>query len=245
MLDKKAGIITQARMTSTRLPGKILKEVKGKSILEYQVDRLKWSGIPMYIATTTNLTDDIIADFAKDHNVVFSRGSEDNVLSRYYQCAKENELDVVIRVTSDCPLIDGYQVKEGLEAYLKMNDENLYLSNSIERTYPRGFDYEIFSFGLLEDAYKNADRVPELEHVTPYIRSNRSGKVNVYNISNTENYGSLRITLDTPEDFELISRLIDDYHAEKIGYKEITEILINHPELVAINAHVEQKKVDA
>ena len=241
--DKKVGIISQARMTSTRLPGKILKEVKGKSMLEYQIDRLKWSSIEMYIATTTNKTDDIVAEFARDNHIVFSRGSEDNVLSRYYQCAKENELDVVIRVTSDCPLIDGYQVKEGLDTYLKMNDENLYLSNSIERTYPRGFDYEIFSFGLLEDAYKNANKGPELEHVTPYIRENRSGKVHVHNISNTENYGSLRITLDTPEDFELISRLIEEYDAEKLGYKEITEILIHHPELVAINAHVEQKKV--
>src|SRR6185312_1097450 len=107
----------------------------------------------------------------------------------------------------------------------------------------RGFDYEIFSFKLLEDAFHHADRESELEHVTPYIRSNRSGKVNVYNISNTKNYGGLRITLDTPEDFELISRLIEEYDAEKLGDKEITEILISHPELVAINAHVEQKKV--
>jgi len=241
--DKKAGIITQARMTSTRLPGKILKEVEGKSMLEYHINRLRWSDIPIYIATTTNQTDDLIVEFAKSHGVAFSRGSEENVLTRYYECARQNELDIVIRVTSDCPLIDGYQIRQGLNKYLEMSDENLYISNGIERTYPRGFDFEIFSFRLLEDAYMHADTVPELEHVTPYIRSNRSGKVNLYNIANVVNHGGLRITLDTPEDFELISKLIEDFDADKLGYEKITEILMSHPELVRINAHVEQKKV--
>ena len=230
-------------MTSTRLPGKILIKVKGKSMLEYHISRLNWSQIPVYIATTTNDTDNIIVDFAESNNILYSRGSEDNVLSRYYNCAIENQLDIIIRVTSDCPLIDGYQVREGLDTYLKMNDENLYLSNSIDRTFARGFDFEIFSFKLLEEAYKNADKDSELEHVTPYIRTNRSGNVNLYNISNTENTGKLRITLDTVEDLELISKLIEDYNADKYGYNEITQILVDHPELVSINAHVEQKKI--
>ncbi len=240
--NKKTGIITQARMTSTRLPGKILMQAKGKSMLEYHVERLSWSGLPVYIATTTNQTDDVVVEFARKHGIMFCRGSEENVLGRYYECAKKNELDVIIRVTSDCPLIDGNIIKQGLDKYLEIDDGNLYLSNSIERTFPRGLDYEIFSFGLLEDAFNNADKEQELEHVTPYIRANRSGNVTLLNIVNNENYGNFRITLDTVEDYELIRKLIEEYDADKMGFKEVTDILIKHPELAEINSHVEQKK---
>src|ERR1017187_8832445 len=104
---KRIGIISQARMTSTRLPGKILLEAKGKPMLSYHIDRLKRSGLPIYIATTINKTDEPVVQFAKTHTIPFYRGSEDHVLSRYYECALENKLDVIIRVTSDCPLIDG------------------------------------------------------------------------------------------------------------------------------------------
>src|SRR6185437_2526684 len=206
--QKKTGIITQARMTSTRLPGKILMKAKGKSMLEYHLERLAWSNLPVYIATTTNQTDDVVVEFATKHGIMFSRGSEENVLSRYYECAKKNELDIIIRVTSDCPLIDGNLLGIGYNKYIEIDDAHLYLSNSIERTFPRGLDYEIFSFDLLEDAYYNADEEPELEHVTPYIRNNRSGNVTLLNIANEKDYSNFRITLDTPEDFELIRKLI-------------------------------------
>lgn len=237
------GIITQARMTSTRLPGKVLQEINGCSLLDYHIDRLKRTGFETIIATTTNETDDPIIEFCEKNNLKSSRGSEDNVLSRYYNAAVENKLDIVIRVTSDCPLIDPHLIRNSVEKYLRFNNENMYVSNVIDRTFARGFDFEIFSFSLLEEAYKNATSVRDLEHVTPYIRDNHSGLVEFYDIKQTVDNSHLRITVDTSEDFELIEKLITGYKAQDLPYTEIEEILLSQPDLVAINQHIEQKKV--
>jgi spore coat polysaccharide biosynthesis protein SpsF len=241
-MENKIGIITQARMTSTRLPGKILMEVGQKPLLKYHCERLIQNGLSVYLATTENKTDDKVVEFAKAEHIPFSRGSESDVLSRFYKCALQNELNVIVRVTSDCPLIDGALVKQGIDKYIEMNDKNLYLSNALERTYPRGFDFEIFSMELLLEAYKNAVLEIDKEHVTPYINRNRSGKVNFYHFRQKEDKSAYRITVDTPEDFELIKKLIEEHGADKMDYKQITEILDKHPELVLINAHIEQKK---
>ena len=242
MTAKKTGIITQARMTSTRLPGKILLEAKGIPLLDYHINRLKLSGLPIYIATTTNATDEPVVDFAVERNIPFYRGSEDHVLSRFYECAVENDLEVIIRVTSDCPLIDGNLIRVAVDQYLNLNNPELYISNTLERTFPRGFDFEVFSFERLEEAYKNAVLEYDKEHVTPYIHQNRSGKVKLVNIPNATNEGRYRITLDTTQDYELIKALIEDYDAHLLDYKQITNILASHPELVKINANVEQKQ---
>ncbi|MFD1629059.1 cytidylyltransferase domain-containing protein [Pseudopedobacter beijingensis] len=237
------GIITQARMTSSRLPGKILKEVKGKSLLTYHIERLKHSGFPVIVATTTNETDNPVIDFCINKGIPYSRGSEENVLSRFYNAAVENNLDIIVRVTSDCPLIDPHLIRNSMEKYLKFNNENLYVSNVIDRTFARGFDFEIFSFRLLEDAYKNATESADLEHVTPYIRKNIKGDTEFYDIKQSKNHNDLRITVDTAEDFQLIQELIVTFDADLLPYNGIEEILLQHPELIAINAHIEQKKV--
>ncbi|MCE9538855.1 MAG: glycosyltransferase family protein [Bacteroidetes bacterium] len=230
-------------MTSTRLPGKIFKKVKGKTLLQYHIERLKETGLDIAIATTTNTTDDCVVDFAQKINVKSYRGSEENVLSRYYETAKMYGFEIIIRVTSDCPLIDPHLIRNSVEKYLKLNNPNLYLSIGIERTFARGFDLEIFSFKLLEEAFLNATDDSDLEHVTPYIWKNRSGKVEFYSIKQTADNGGLRITVDTEEDFELIKTLIEKFNADKLPYNEIEKVLNQHPELVAINAHIEQKKV--
>jgi spore coat polysaccharide biosynthesis protein SpsF len=237
------GIITQARMTSTRLPGKIFKEVKGKSLLQYHTDRLKQTGFDVVIATTTNKTDDCVIEFADAQKIKSHRGSEDNVLSRYYEAAVKYKLDVIVRVTSDCPLIDPHLIRNSMEKYLKFNNQNLYMCNGVERTFARGFDFEIFSFQLLEEAFRNATEEMDLEHVTPYIWKNRSGNVEFYHVKQEANNSGLRITVDTADDFELIRTLIEQYNAEQLTYVEIEKILLQHPELVAMNAHIEQKKV--
>lgn len=230
-------------MTSTRLPGKVLQKINDRSLLDYHIDRLKRTGFQIIIATTTNKTDDPIIEFCEENNVKSSRGSEDNVLSRYYDAAVENKLDIVIRVTSDCPLIDPHLIRNSVEKYLRFNNENMYISNVIDRTFARGFDFEIFSFSLLEEAFKNADSISDLEHVTPYIRCNHSGLVEFYDIKQPIDNSHLRITVDTSEDFELIKKLISSHKAQELPYNEIEEILLAHPELVAINQHIEQKKV--
>lgn len=237
------GIITQARMTSTRLPGKVLQEIDGRSLLDYHITRLLKTGFHVIVATTSNETDDPIVDFCEKNKINFYRGSEDNVLSRYYEAAKKYELDFVIRVTSDCPLIDPHLIRNSVEKYLRFNNENMYVSNVIDRTFARGFDFEIFSFSLLEEAFKNATLSRDLEHVTPYIRDNHSGLVDFYDIKQSVNNSHLRITVDTEDDFKLIKTLISAYKAQDLPYTDIEEILLAHPNLVAINQHIEQKKI--
>ena len=239
----KIGIITQARMTSTRLPGKVMKLIAGKPVLKHHIERLLQTDFPVFIATTVNETDNPIIDFCLENNVPFNRGDEQNVLSRFYFCAQENNLDVVVRVTSDCPLIAPELLKNGIETYLKTRDPYLYLSNALVRTFPRGLDFEIFSFSLLERAFKEATRPEDQEHVTPYIHQNRTGDINFFHFKNPENKSNYRITLDTPEDFELLRILIEDYNADKLSGSDIINLLDAHPELVAINAEVEQKKL--
>ncbi len=237
------GIITQARMTSTRLPGKIFKEINTKPLLQYHIERLQKTGFDITIATTTNRTDDCIAKFAKANQIHFHRGSENNVLSRYHETALKFKYDIIIRVTSDCPLIDPHLIRNSIEKYLKLNNTKLYMSNGIERTFARGFDFEIFSFHLLDEAFKNATSESDLEHVTPYIWNNRSGAVEFYHVKQLENNSGLRITVDTSDDFELIKTLIEKYNAHTLSYNEIETILNSHPELIRINSHIEQKKV--
>ncbi len=237
------GIITQARMTSTRLPGKIFKEINHKKLLQYHIDRLQQTGFDIAIATTINATDDCVYEFAEKQNIKVHRGSENNVLSRFHETATKFKFDIIVRVTSDCPLIDGDLIHSNIEKYLQFNNPNLYMSNGVDRTYARGFDMEIFGFQLLNEAFQKATDEKDLEHVTPYIWKNRSGKVEFYSIKQVVNNSRFRITVDTVEDFELIKVLIEDYHADRLPYNEIEKILNQHPELVAMNAHIEQKKV--
>ena len=126
---------------------------------------------------------------------------------------------------------------------LLIDNNNLYISNGVERTFARGFDFEIFSFQLLEEAFHNATDEADLEHVTPYIWKNRSGKVDFYHVKQNTNNSNLRITVDTEDDFTLIKTLIENYNADQLSYNEIENILLQHPELIAMNAHIEQKKV--
>ena len=239
---KAPGIISQARMTSTRLPGKVLIPVNGIPVLKYHTERLRQSGLPVFLATTVNATDDVIAEFGIMEKILVHRGSENNVLSRYYEAAGEFGLDVIVRVTSDCPLIDGSVIKQAVDEYLSLNDPYMYLSNVTTRTFPRGFDFEVFSFEALKEAYEHAITPAQKEHVTPYIRENVAGNITTRDITLTLDHSDLRITLDTPEDLQLISILIEKYKAHTLDHQEIIRILREHPELAKINAHVEQKK---
>lgn len=241
--DRKIGIITQARTTSTRLPNKVLLEIKGKTILQYHLDRLKKSGFPFFVATTVNETDNAIAEFCEFNKIPYYRGSEQDVLSRYYESAVKFKLDIVVRVTSDCPLIDGELIKEGIKEYISQPGEN-YVSNCIERTYPRGFDFEIFSFKSLEEAFKNGSSDSEREHVTPYIRDvHKNTGINLVHLKRAQDASGFRITLDEADDLILIKKLIEDFDADKKSGDEIINILSENKKLNALNSHVEQKKI--
>ena len=236
-------IITQARVNSSRLPNKIFLEANSKPFIGYHLQRIAKIDASIIVATTNNGSEQPILDFCAANDVQSFRGSETNVLERFYDCATQAKADVIIRVTSDCPLIDGDIIAKGLKQYQSLNDKNVYYSNVINRTYPRGMDYEIFSFKLLEDAFKNATTDSDKEHVTPYIWNNRSGTVKIVDDTKEPDHSNFRITLDTVEDFQLLKTLIENHNAHELSCAQIENILESHQDLTALNAAVEQKKV--
>ena len=169
----KIGAIIQARMGSTRLPGKVMMTLKNKTVLEHVIERVRQSNWidEIIIATTTDKKDNDIEKEALKCGVKVFRGSEDDVLSRYYYAAKEYGLDIIVRITSDCPLIDSKVLDEVIQFYVDKNYD--VVSNAgadlSKRTYPRGLDTEVFSFKVLENAFTNAKEPYQREHVTPYI----------------------------------------------------------------------------
>lgn len=235
-------IITQARINSSRLPNKIFLEADDKPFLLHHIERIEKTGLPIIVATTNDGSETPIVDFCESRGVKYYRGDENDVLKRYYEAAKQFNVTTIIRITSDCPLIDPGIILKGLAAY-QMQPANTYYSNALKRTYPRGMDYEIFSFDLLKEAFENATEPPEREHVTPFIWKNRSGNVNIVNDVQADDSSTYRITLDTKEDQELITKLIGEYNADKLDCAGIVEILRNNPGLAEINKLIEQKKI--
>lgn len=239
----KTVIIVQARMNSSRLPGKVLKEVLGKPLLGYQIERLRRVRLAddVIVATTTGRTDQAIVDFCRQHGVSFYRGSEQDVLSRYFEAACGHEADTVVRVTSDCPLIDPKVIDQVIQAH--RNSENVdYTSNILERTYPRGMDCEVFSFSALEQAHREAKEQPEREHVTPFIYR-RPERFWMHSVQYREDCSRHRWTVDTPEDYELIRCMLESLAAKMPDFtlEDCLELIDRNPDWENINCHVEQK----
>lgn len=242
----KVGVIIQARMGSTRLSGKVMKEIQGKTVLEHVIERVSQTEIinEIIIATTIDERDDIIAKEALNLGVKVYRGSEEDVLSRYYYAANEYSIDVIIRITSDCPLVDPQIIDQLVRSYIG-NDYDFVTnagSDLTQRTYPRGLDIEVFSFEWLEKAFHHANKQYQREHVTPYIYEFNE-KILYY--KNGINYSSHRWTLDTKEDFELITAIYDRLYKGKhdFYFMDIINLFNNEPNLFNINAHIEQKKL--
>lgn len=236
--------IVQARMGSSRLPGKVLKTVEDKALLKYQMDNLRRSKQidKIVIATTINKKDDEIVSFCELNDYMYYRGSELDVLSRYFNTWKYFYGDIIVRLTSDCPLIDVNVVDDIIQFY-KENEFD-YVSNTIKRTYPRGLDVEIFSNKSLEKAFSEAILERDREHVTPYMYTNpQLFKTGVY--KGDIDYSRHRWTVDTEEDFELISNLIMELNKRKIecNLNNLIQILNDNSEWAQINAHVEQKEL--
>lgn len=242
----KTVAIIQARMGSERLPGKVMLDLCGKTVLDHVITRVRQANEidEIVIATTTDERDDVIETEAKRLETKCFRGSEDDVLSRYYYAAQENTADIVVRITSDCPLIDWNIIDEVIKAHKSGNYEIVTNAglNAEERTFPRGLDIEVFSFEVLEKAHHRATEQYQREHVTPYIYES-SDKTFYY--KNKINYSQYRWTLDTAEDWELISSIYRHlYHGvHDFGLDEIIELMEKEPNLQKINAHIEQKKI--
>ncbi|UCD55373.1 MAG: glycosyltransferase family protein [Candidatus Omnitrophota bacterium] len=245
----KIGAIVQARYSSTRLPGKILKELpsgSGITVLDQVIRRLKRSKKINEIIVSTSLekSADRILAVAKREGVGYFRGSKENVLSRYYLSAKRNNLDLIVRICSDCPCIDPGVIDSVIEKHIKKNAD--YTSNTLERTYPRGLDTEVFNFDILEKTYKNAKKKYEKEHVTPYICENPT----LFKISPVtapkKLYGpDIRITLDTNEDYALLCAVYSFLYTRNKYFtaSDIIRLFKKKPWLKLINKNVIQKKV--
>lgn len=239
-------VIIQARMGSTRLPGKILKNLCGKPMLWQVIQRLSKSEQTdkIIVATTDLEQDDLVEKFCVSNDILYYRGSSDDVLSRYYNTYRQFPSDIIVRITADCPLIDQAILDEMIIDF-KSNVESVdYLSNTLKRTYPRGLDVEIFSSETLELIYEKATSNFEREHVTPYIY-NHPELFRLRNFENRIDYSSYRWTVDTKEDFDLITKIYEYFQElnSSFDFNDILNLFKSNPELHKINAHIEQKKI--
>lgn len=241
---EKTCVIVQARVGSTRLPNKVLMDLCGKPVLWHVINRLRKSQLisGIIVATTTLPQDDAIQSFCEENDTAFYRGSSENVLSRYYEAAKKFDVRTVIRITSDCPVIDPLLIDEMIKEFESSGAD--YMSNSIERTFPRGLDTEIFPFPILEKTFNEAVKPHELEHVTPYIYQHPE-LFRLKNFASGKDYSSHRWTLDTEEDYKLIKEIyVALYRENEMFYwGDILKLFDERPELSNINRHIEQKKL--
>lgn len=230
-MELKTILVTQARTGSTRLPGKVLKEVNGKSLLQIHLDRISKSSRidDIVVATTINHEDIIIYNNAIKWGYRSSKGSEENVLDRFYQAVKDDNADWIVRVTSDCPLLDPKLLDEVIEFAKNHNYD--YVSNGLIEHFPDGQDVEVFKFSALEKAWKNATLISELEHVTPYIINNsdvRDGTIfKGANYDCKQDFSHIRMTVDEPRDFDLVEHLILNLGTDKT-WLEYTDYIEAH-----------------
>ena len=231
-MEIKTVLITQARMGSKRLPGKVLMEVNQTPLLKIHLDRLKKTKKvdKIIVATTDNQEDDIIEKLVSEWGFEVFRGSENDVLDRFYQAVKHINPLWVVRVTSDCPLIDPILIDDVIE-YSQNNNVD-YCSNTLIENFPDGQDVEVFKFYALEYTWKNAIKNSDREHVTPYLREMSNFKMNnifsAINFYNDVNYSHIRLTVDEIRDYELIKIVIENNGVEKSWEEYVDYIILNN-----------------
>jgi spore coat polysaccharide biosynthesis protein SpsF len=233
-------IITQARTGSSRLPGKVLKQINGQELLKIHVDRISLSkeADKIIVATTTEDIDNQIENLCNSWNISVSRGSESDVLDRFYQAAKPYNPEWIVRVTSDCPLLDPKLIDAVIQSAKEKQVD--YCANILIENFPDGQDVEVFSFESLQTAWRNAQLSSEREHVTPYIRTNcdfNNGNIfKAINYPCIKDYSKIRMTVDEQKDFDLIEKLIHDLGTNK-SWEEYTNYIIDK-ELYLINGDI-------
>ena len=275
--------IIQARMSSTRLPGKVLREIAGEPMLARVIERAKRAKLvdEVVLATTTDPSDDPVAAFCAERGYNFTRGSLNDVLDRYYQAARQYEADVIVRLTADCPVLDPDVVDQTIsvianevkqspspereiassQEHAPRNDVAFdFVANRLPppmgRSFPIGLDTEVCTFTALEKAWKEATEKHQREHVMPYLYENtnlqtfqhsnlqtgispRGFKIALVN--HVPDYGSLRWTVDTPEDLAFIREVFARFDHDDFGWQDILALLEKEPELANINADVHHK----
>lgn len=236
--------IVQARMTSTRLPGKVLLPILGKPMLILQLERMRRAKAldDMVIATTVNAADDPIAHLADQEGVACFRGSEQDVLSRYAGAAQAFGGETIVRITSDCPLMEPDLIDQAVGAFVQSDGQLDYVSNMLQPSFPYGLAVEVFSRQVLDQAHREATLSAEREHVTPYIYW-RPEQFRMKSINHLPDLSYHRWTVDTPEDFELVSKIFSALYSgnPQFNMQQVLQLLENHPDWMAINSHIDQK----
>lgn len=233
--------VVQARMGSTRLPGKVLKNMGGESVLARVVKRLRRSSLisEVVIATSASPGDAAVVREADRVGVRCFRGSERDVLDRFYQAARMFHAELVVRITSDCPLIDAEITDKAIRAFI--NDRPDYASNALERTYPRGLDTEVISADALARAWREAKEPYEREHVTPFLYEHPE-LFSIVSVGNDVDYSSFRWTLDTLEDLEFIRAVYGRFdNRDDFSWRDVLALLEREPALRELNSQVRQK----
>ncbi len=238
----KVVAIIQARMGSSRLPGKVLADIHGQPMLWYVVERTRSakSVDDVVVATTTEPADEAIVNFCREHGVDYFRGSENDVLDRYYQAARQHEAEAVVRITSDCPLIDPEIVDKTVRAFLEVLPD--YASNTAIRTYPRGLDTEVVAFGALESAWRDSKKPYQRSHVTPYIYENPD-RFRILKVTGEKDYSSHRWTVDTAEDLEFVRAVYSRGESRGHRLDDVLRLIEREPHLAEINRAVAQKSL--
>jgi len=241
--------VIQARVGSKRFPHKVLKNIQKKPILHYVIKQTQASKFidDILIATTINKQDDQIVNFCKENNYNFFRGSENDVLDRYYKCAKKNNLKQIIRITADCPLIDPQVIDLVIS---KFENENFdYVSNNIIKkrdkwldskcNFPQGMTVEISTFTALEKAWYNAKKPSEREHVFPYIQFHPE-LFSISNVVHQKDLSNIRCSIDRIEDLKFVEEIIKRLpeKTEFITIKDILKIIDKEPKLLETNSHI-------
>jgi spore coat polysaccharide biosynthesis protein SpsF len=238
--------IIEARMTSTRLPGKIMLPIFGKPMLELLIERLKRATMldQIIVATTNNLTDDVVESLTHKLGVGCFRGSEEDVLSRVLGAAHAFSTGAIVEITGDCPLIDPFIVDRVIRIYHEKGYD--YVSNTLKRTYPRGMDTQVFSTTVLEEAARRTDDPVDHEHVSLFIYEHPE-IFSLFNVVSNlpEKYWDIRLTVDTEEDFQLIKAIFEELYPQNPAFTlgDVMNLLEKRKDLLELNRNIRQKKV--
>ena len=235
--------LVQARLSSSRLPGKVLKTLSGKPMLIQQISRIRHSKLidKMLVVTSTDSTDDLLVNELQKNNIEVFRGDLNDVLDRFYQAAKVHNPKHVVRLTGDCPLADPAVIDLVIEQHINSNAD--YTTNTNPPTFPDGLDVEIMKYSVLCTAWLEAELPSEREHVTPYIRNNPE-IFNLRNVLNDIDYSSYRWTVDEPEDFEFVKSVYEALYKDSsyFGMNEVIQLKNDFPKKFEINANIERNE---
>jgi spore coat polysaccharide biosynthesis protein SpsF len=243
-MHPKVVCLIQARMDSSRLPGKVMKSIKGKPLIWYITSSLKKSKFidTLAVITSNSSSNSKLTNFLKNEDILFFIGSEDNVLERYYLAAKNFDAELIVRITGDCPLIDYKIVDSVIQKAIETKCD--YASNVNERSFPRGYDTEVFTMEILQYMFENTNDPDDLEHVTLFIRKNLD-KYKTKEISTSQKHDNWRLCVDTLEDFELIKTILESVDNDDLplDYQNIQEIFQKNPSWPLFNCEIHQKPV--